>query len=80
MPFRQAHKVVGKIVGYCIEKSCSLQTMSLSQLKEFSELFDNDIAVVLQWDTAILHRDVEGGTGGSSVLHQIALAKTLLNQ
>jgi argininosuccinate lyase len=80
MPFRQAHKVVGKIVGYCIEQQCSLQTLTLPQFKEFSDLFDTDIALVLLWDSAIQHRDVEGGTGGSSVLNQIALAKTMLGR
>ena len=43
LPFRQAHKVVGKLVAHCIEKRKQLNEVALEDLKRFSELFDTDV-------------------------------------
>lgn len=79
MPFRQAHKVVGKIVGACIEKSIPLDTMTLAELQRFSDMFQEDVLKVFSWESAIAHRDLAGGTGRKSVEHQIRAAKKKLN-
>jgi argininosuccinate lyase len=80
MPFRQAHKVVGKIVAYCIEKKRDLQTLAVDELKGFSGLFGPDVLAVFQWENAIAHRNVSGGTGMKSVKAQIAAAKKLIGK
>ncbi|NLC63675.1 MAG: argininosuccinate lyase, partial [Thermoanaerobacterales bacterium] len=40
MPFREAHEVVGKMVSYCIENNKKLKELTLSELKQFSNLFE----------------------------------------
>jgi argininosuccinate lyase len=43
VPFRTAYKLTGEIVAYCIKNNLTLEIMTLSQYREFSELFDEDI-------------------------------------
>lgn len=43
MAFRDAHRVIGEIVLYCEEKNVPIEDVNIAQLKEFSELFDEDI-------------------------------------
>jgi argininosuccinate lyase len=80
MPFRQAHKVVGKIVAFCIEKKRNLQTLTMEELKRFSGLFGPDVKAVFKWENAIAHRNVLGGTGLESVKNQMAQAKKLVGK
>ena len=80
MPFRHAHKVVGKIVAHCIEKRLDFRKLDAATLKEFSPLFGPDIKEVLKWENAIKHRSVFGGTGMKSVKEQIAIARKLLKK
>jgi argininosuccinate lyase len=78
MPFRQAHKVVGKIVGECIRKKVSFAELSVQDLKRHSDLFGKDSLKVFKWENAIAHRAIEGGTGLASVKRQIQKAKKLV--
>lgn len=43
MAFRDAHGVIGSIVIYCEENSVAIEELSVETLKNFSELFDNDV-------------------------------------
>ncbi len=76
--FRQAHKIVGKIVEYCIDNAIEFNTLPLEKLKEFSNLFEQDVQDIFQWETALSHRDIQGGTGPKSVKNQIEKAHDLL--
>jgi argininosuccinate lyase len=78
MPFRQAHKVVGRIVAHCIEKRLDFQKLDVAALREFSPLFGPDVRKVFSWENAIEHRGVFGGTGLGSVKEQIAMARKML--
>ncbi len=78
MPFRNSHHVVGSIVGHCDRNKVELNKMSTSDLKEFSELFEDDVLSLFDWKTALNGRDIPGGTGPTSVANQIARAKELL--
>lgn len=78
MPFRQAHKVIGKIVGYCVENDTILTEIPLEKLKEFSSTFGEDVTKLYAWDQAISYRTVKGGTGWESVKAQIEVAKEML--
>ncbi len=78
MPFRQAHKVIGRIVGYSVESGVQLTEISLDKLKEFSEMFDEDVIKLYSWEQAISYRTVKGGTGWESVKVQIEVAREIL--
>ncbi|MDR2693964.1 MAG: argininosuccinate lyase [Chitinispirillales bacterium] len=80
MPFRQAHKVVGRLVGYCAESNTALTDVSINKLREFSEMFGDDVTDLYSWERAVNGRAVKGGTSLESVEAQIAGAEGVLEQ
>lgn len=79
MPFRKAHEVTGKLVFKCIQKGIFLKDLTLEEMKEESELIDEDVYEVLKPETAVARRLSQGGTGFEQVRKQIEKAKALLN-
>ncbi|WP_333785094.1 argininosuccinate lyase [Thermocrinis sp.] len=75
LPFRQAHKVVGSLVGYLLEKGKRLEEVSLEELKEFSELFDESALKLLDPRVCADRRKTYGGTSKEQVFVQIENAK-----
>ncbi|MDF2672237.1 MAG: argH [Clostridiales bacterium] len=53
MPFRDAHGVVGSIVLYCEEKSCSIEELSLEELKGFSQLFEEGVYEYIDYENSL---------------------------
>lgn len=78
MPFRQAHKVVGRVVAHCLARGVRLDKMSADDLRAFSPEFGADAPAVFDWKTAVAHRDLPGGTGPQSLTAQIAAARALV--
>ena len=79
VPFRKAHNIVGKIVEYSLKMDMPLDSLSIEEFKEFSNVFEEDVKKIFQWDVALSCRDIEGGTGPNSIKRQIKKAHSLLN-
>jgi len=79
MPFRKAHKVIGKLVGYCVEADVALTDVPVGKLKEFSEIFGDDVTQLYSWEQAVNARTVKGGTSPLSVKMQIVEADRIIN-
>ena len=43
MPFRDAYKVSGSLVGLCVRENTVLEALPLETLREYSDLFENDV-------------------------------------
>ncbi len=56
MPFRDAHSVIGRLVLHCIDRSCAIDDLDISELKEFSELFEDDIYDAISLKTCVEKR------------------------
>lgn len=80
LPFRQAHAVVGRIVASCIERGITLQQLTTAELREFSELFDDDVHEALSIDEIVRRRTTYGGTGHEAVKAQLKEAEEALAQ
>ncbi|MBO5059450.1 MAG: argininosuccinate lyase [Clostridia bacterium] len=78
MPFRDAHAVVGKLVFYAISKDKSLDELTLSEFKEFSDIIDNDIYDAISMETCVNGRTVIGGPAKTTVLKAISEAEQYL--
>ena len=78
MPFREAHHVSGRSVALAEEKGCGLEDLSLEELRNLSELIEEDVFVALDYDTAVARRNVPGGTGPQSVARQLENIKRWL--
>ena len=61
VPFRDAYKITGNIILFCIDKSKSLETLSLEEYKKINEKFDEEIYKVIDLKNCIDNRKVIGG-------------------
>ncbi len=71
MPFRQAHHVVGQIVGYLTQQNREFESITLDELKKFSDLFDEDALNILNPYYVADARKSYGGTAKERILDQI---------
>lgn len=71
LPFRSAYKISGQIVAKCIKENKILETLSLDEYKNFSELFENDVYHDIDLKVCTEKRISKGGTSVSSVEEQI---------
>ena len=79
VPFRDAHGIIGQIVLYCIEKDMAIDDMSLSELKEFSNVFEEDIFEAISMETCVNKRLTIGAPGKEAMEQVIALNKEYLS-
>lgn len=75
MPFRQAHEVTGRIVGYAEEKGRELSQLSISELRMFSSLLKEDVFECVTVEGSISSRKSYGGTAKENVLKELKEAK-----
>lgn len=79
LPFRSAYKISGTLVAYCIEKNTVLERLKLSEFKEFSDLFEEDIYDAINLENCTFSRTSEGGTAVESVEKQIKSIREKMN-
>jgi argininosuccinate lyase len=77
-PFRDAHEVVGRAVGYCVGRGCDLAELSLEELRGFSADIGADVFEVLTLEGSVAARDHLGGTAPRQVRAAIARARRRL--
>ena len=78
MPFRDAYKISGSLVGWCVQNNTVLEDIPLDTLRAYSELFDEDVYAAIALETCVSTRISEGGPSPDSVRKQIQLAKEKL--
>ena len=77
--FRDAHEVVGKAVAFGIEQSKDLSEMSLKELRNFSNVIEQDVFDVLTLQGSVAARNHIGGTAPQQVKAAIKRAKKRLS-
>lgn len=75
LPFREAYKISGSLVGDCIKNNTILEKMSLKELKAFSPLIEDDVYEAISLTTCLNKRNSYGGTSSKNVMMQIELYK-----
>ena len=78
VPFREAHGIVGRVVVYCLEKGCELESLTVEELTRFSEVIDKDVFEVLSVEGSINSRLSSGGTSFQRVTEAIDEAEKQL--
>lgn len=79
MPFRDAHGVIGRLVLYCIDEKIAIDECSIDKLKEFSELFDEDVYEAISLKTCVASRLTVGGPGPDEMKKVSAVYKEWLD-
>jgi argininosuccinate lyase len=78
IPFREAHAIVGRFVGWCIENHVSFDELTLEQWKQHIPEADEAMMKILSPEESVRRRNVYGGTGFEQVKKQIEKAKSYL--
>ena len=78
MPFRDAHKVIGELVLYCIDKDKAIDDCSLEELKGFSNLFDKDVYKEISLETCVGKRVTIGAPGKEAMSQVIKICEEYL--
>ena len=80
MPFRDAHRVVGQTVRYCVENDKTFDDLTLDEFKAQSELFDKDIFEDISLEHSVEARKSYGGTAPEAVKVQLQHAEEFLDK
>jgi len=80
LSFREAHKLIGTIVIYCLRNKKNLEDLTLSELKSFHRSFDKKTLEILKHQSAIEAKDSYGGTSLKRVRESIQKAEKILKQ
>lgn len=63
VPFRDAHGIIGRLVLYCIQKGCSIDELSIEELKQISPVFEADVYEAISLKTCVEKRLTIGAPG-----------------
>lgn len=80
VPFRDAHSIIGKLVLYCIDKGCSIDELSLDELKSISPVFEQDIYDAISLKTCVEKRLTVGAPGQDAMRKVIEINKSFLGK
>ncbi|MBQ3653190.1 MAG: argininosuccinate lyase [Synergistaceae bacterium] len=71
VPFREAHAIVGRLVGWCIENGLAFGDLTVEQWREHVPGFDESMLEILTVQASVRRRETYGGTGFAQVERQI---------
>jgi argininosuccinate lyase len=71
MPFRKAHKLVGKMVALSVANEIPLNQVPLAELQKFSPLFDSDVATIFDVCRSLAQRRAIGAPSPENITEQI---------
>lgn len=77
MAFRDAYRVLGRLVSYAQEQEKTLETLTLDEYKSFSDQFEEDIYGAISLETCVKQRKVIGGPAPEIVAAHIEHVKAI---
>ena len=79
IPFRDAYKITGKLVLYCIDNNKFLETLELDEYKNVCDLFEDDVYEEISLENCIKKRKLIGGPAPEIVSEHIKHVRNKLN-
>ncbi|MDE7311012.1 MAG: argininosuccinate lyase [Eubacterium sp.] len=76
--FRDAHGIIGRLVLYCIEKNCSIDELTLDELKAASPVFEEDVYEAVSMETCVNKRLTVGAPGKAAMEQVIRMEEEYL--
>jgi argininosuccinate lyase len=80
LSFREAHKIIGEVVLYCISNKKNLGMLSLQEFKSFYSVFDEQVLKFLDPHITVNTKKSYGGTSLDKVEESIIKAKQILEE
>ncbi len=74
VPFRAAHEKIGHVVRFAIEKGVELDALTLDELRQFGEEFDEEFFAAVTLAATLDCHNVTGGTARERVREALAAA------
>ncbi|CAG9460330.1 unnamed protein product [Pedinophyceae sp. YPF-701] len=78
VPFRETHHISGACVKLAEDTDRTLFDLTMSELKEIDERFEEDVMDVMDFTKSAESRDTEGGASKRSVLEQVEKMRSFL--
>jgi argininosuccinate lyase len=78
VPFREAHSIIGNMVKYAEDKGVGLEDLELSEIRQFSDVFQADIYDFIAIDKCVAARNIPGGPAIQAVEAAIESGKAWL--
>ncbi len=76
--FRDAHRVVGQAVAYCLDRGKALNDLTLEELRRFHPAFDTDVYEAMSLKACVERRAIPGGPAPAMVQAAIDAARAKL--
>ena len=80
LPFRDAYKVTGALVAYCIDHNFTLETLPIEQYRAHCELFGEDVYDAISLERCVNGRRVLGGPAPENVRREAARVLSLIEE
>ena len=80
LPFRDAYKVSGRLIAYCIDNDKTLETLTLDEYRQFSPIFDEGVYAAVDLMNCVNGRKVIGGPASEAVRKQLDNCLMFLNE
>ena len=78
--FRDAHRLVGKAVLYCLKNKKFLEDLTLAELKSVHKCFQKDVLEIIKFKSAIEAKNSIGGTSPGKVSASIVEAEKMIKK
>ncbi len=78
LPFRDAHRVVGQVVSYCVEHSKRLDDLGSDELSHFHPALNQGVLSKITLDLIMERRQSFGGSSTALICEAIRQARSLL--
>lgn len=78
MAFRDAYKITGRLVAYCIANGYIFETLPIEVYREYSDMFDEDVYKAIDLETCVNERKVYGGPAEVSTRRQIEIVRNFI--
>jgi argininosuccinate lyase len=76
--FRNAHEIAGRTVIYALEHGKELGELSLDELRQLSDLFNEDVFDAISLEASLAGKNQVGGTAPSQVQNELRRARESL--
>lgn len=77
--FRDAYKITGELVSYCLDNGKTLETLSIEEYKRADKIFEEDIYEEISLENCVKKRKVVGGPATETVKKHIESVRKLIN-
>lgn len=80
VPFRDAYKATGELVGYCVDNNLTLEELSLDEFKRVNSAFDSDIYAEIDLKNCVNKRNVYGAPSSDAVKNNIKELREIITK